>query len=286
MVLDTLHSYFVEPILNNGWFNPVNTLVYAIILIIAVFLVYRLLRRMKVKIDNHFFLAIIPFIFWASSTRVLHDAAVAGILSPELNQFYGMLIFPTPGSYIITFLLAFSSLLIGLLFQKVAKIPYWKVMVMIGTVLTIYNIILLPYANLYAAGMIIGITLLATAIYAGIGKALTTKLKSSRLVKEISSVFTSENTCILAAHFLDASATFISIAYFGYLEQHFLPRSLFPMFGPGIMFVLKLVVVIPALWLIDRYAEDKEFKTLLKIVVLILGLAPGLRDTIRLAVPV
>jgi len=283
MVFEALHSYFVDPILSNGWFNPINTLTYSIILIVAVFLVFRMLRKMGIKIDKNFFYAIVPFVFWATSTRVLHDAAVAGVLSPELNAFYGMIIFPTPGSYIITFIFAFCSLIVGMILQKFAKIAYWKVMVVIGVVATLLNFILLPFSNPAAAGLIVGLTLLSMGIYVGIGKIILTKLKEVHITTHIKSIFSYENTGILAAHLLDASATFVSIAYFGYFEQHFLPRSLFPFFGPGIMFVLKFIVVIPALWLIDRYAEDPQFKTLLKIVVLILGLAPGMRDTIRLA---
>lgn len=285
MVLEALSSFFIDPILQNGWFNPVNTLVYAIILIAAVFLVFRMLRKMGIKIDKYFFYAIVPFIFWATITRVLHDAALAGVLTSEQNVFYSMLIFPTPGSYIITFLFAFSSLVVGLVLQKYAKIPYWKVMVIIAAFATAFHYAMLPFTNLGAAGVILGLTLLATGIYAGFGK-LTSKFSKAKITKEISNLFTLENTGVFAGHMLDASATFISIAYFGYLEQHFLPRSLFPVFGPGIMFVLKAVVVIPTLWLIDRYADDPQFKTFLKIVVLILGLAPGLRDTIRLAAAV
>ena len=48
------------------------------------------------------------------------------------------------------------------------------------------------------------------------------------------------------------------------------------------MFLLKIVVVLPALWAIDHYAEDRQFRKFLKIVVMILGLAPGLRDLVRL----
>ena len=42
------------------------------------------------------------------------------------------------------------------------------------------------------------------------------------------------------------------------------------------------VVVLPVLWAIDRYGEPGSFNNFLKIVVLILGLAPGIRDVVRL----
>src|SRR3989338_4884433 len=113
-----LEDYFLDPILSNGWFNPVNTLVYAIGLIVGVWLVYRLLARMRLPIDRRFGYAVLPFIFWGSSTRVLHDAAVAGALAPGVQGFYAQGFFPTPGSYFITFGLALLVLLASLLVQR------------------------------------------------------------------------------------------------------------------------------------------------------------------------
>ncbi|MFH1978586.1 MAG: DUF63 family protein [Candidatus Aenigmatarchaeota archaeon] len=283
MALDFFQTYFVNSILQNGWFNPINTIVYSILLIIAVVLVYKLLKKMNIKIDKYFFYAIVPFVFWASSTRVLHDAARAGRLLPELNTFYSSLVFPTPGSYFITFAFAFVTLLVGLGLQKTIKTAYWKVMFVVGTGATLLNLFWLPYDNLYGAGLILGLTAVWIVIFFLASKSFQfSSLKKFVEKHNIANLFSKENQGILAAHMLDASATFISIAYFGYFEQHVLPRAIFPFLGPGSMFLLKLVVLIPVLWIIDNYAEKDEFRTLLKIVVLILGLAPGLRDVIRL----
>ena len=52
------------------------------------------------------------------------------------------------------------------------------------------------------------------------------------------------------------------------------------------MFPLKIIVVWPVLLLIDKYVEDEEFRTWLKIAVLILGLALGTRDTLKLGMGV
>jgi uncharacterized membrane protein len=275
-----IQDYFINPILANGWFNPVNTTVYSIILIIAVFLVYRLLGRLKVKIDNHFILAVIPFIFWAASTRVLHDAAFAGKLSPGLNAFYSSPIFPTPGSYLITFTLALFTLLFSLLSQRFTKIPYWKTMFVIGTALTIVNFTLLPIVTLLPFFIIAKLTFLWAGLF------FSWRLILPRLgrlkISNLSRLLTKENLSILSAHYLDATATVVALTLFGYLEQHVVPRLFFPYFGPYAMFLLKVLVVLPALWAIDRYADDPQLKKFLKLVVLILGLAPGLRDTIRL----
>jgi len=266
-----LNEYFINPILQNGWFNPVNTLVYSIGLIIGIFLVYKLLVKMKIHIDSRFFMAILPFIFWGSTTRVLHDAAFAGALPPGLNAFYSSPFFPTPGSYFITFGLALLVLIVSLLVQKFFKLPYWKTMAAIGAVLCALNVLMLPFVSALPLLLVLSTTLLWTALF----------YLPRRFSPEL---FSNVNLGILSAHFLDASATFFSLSLFGYLEQHVLPRLLIYdlEFGPLTMFPLKIAVVVPVLWLIDRYTEDSNFRNLLKIAVLILGLAPGIRDTVRL----
>lgn len=271
-----LEEYFINPILANGWFNPVNTLVYSIILIIAVYLVFRLLRRMKIRIDANFGASLLPFIVWASSTRVLHDSAVSGVLPPGVNEFYSAPFFPTPGSYLITFALALITLLASLGLQKYKGIPYHRPMTAFGVFYCTINFILLPRLDPYPFFLIFGIT-----------GAWAVLFSAPQLIKrapeKLKSLFSWENNFILSAHFLDATATVVSLTMFGYMEQHVVPRLFFPFMGPHAMFFLKAAVVIPVLWLLDRYKdEEPEFINFLKIVVLILGLAPGLRDTIRL----
>ena len=274
-----IDDYFLNPILANGWFNPVNTLVYSIILVIAVYYVYKLLKKMKIRIDTNFTISILPFIVWAASTRVLHDAAVANILPQAINDFYSSPLFPTPGSYFITFTLALITLLISLGVQKYKDIPYYRTMTSLGVVYCIINFILLPLPNPYPLLLIGGITLLWAGLF-----FLPQFIPG--IPGKVKKLFSRENDFILSAHFLDATATVVSLTLFGYVEQHVVPRLLFPYMGPYAMFFLKAIVVIPVLWLLDRHRADDprsaEFIHFLKTVVLILGLAPGLRDTLRL----
>ncbi len=276
-----LQQYFISPILANGWFNPVNTTVYSIILIFAVFLVYRMLGRMKVRIDNRFWLAIIPFISWAGTTRVLHDAAYAGKLSPALNAFYSSNIFPTPGSYIITFALALFTLIVSLIAQRYTGLEYWKLMFTIGASLTLVNLAMIPVVTLFPLWLIGGISLLWAGVFFS-WRPLLARMSWCPVSNYYHKLFSRENLAILSAHFLDATATVVALALFGYVEQHVIPRLLFPLLGPYAMFILKIIVVLPALWAIDKYAEDRQFKKFLKIVVFILGLAPGARNLVRL----
>ena len=279
MAQDFFSEHFITPIINNGWYTPINTIVYGILLIIGVYVVFRLLKRLNVNIDRKFLYAILPFIFWGSSTRVLHDAAFSGALAtPALNEFYSSALFPTPGSYLITFALALGVILCSLLVQKFSKIPYWKPMAITGVILCAINVFLIPFKELTPFVMIVGFWIIASAIF-----IIPTRIKTlTKKVKSLRIVLSDINLVILSAHLLDASATFVSLQYFGYWEQHVVPNIFIPMFGPVVMFFLKAIVVIPVLWLIDRYGEKGNFNNFLKIVILILGLAPGLRDLLRL----
>jgi len=312
---DFFTEFFVNPILLNGWFNPINTLLWGVILVVAAFLVYtRLLRGLKVRIDRYFAIAILPLVFWASSTRVLRDLfygmaqqasagdprfltdiayqtglvqehAFAYIMKfvpiPPVAGFFSWIVtlFPTPGSYVFTFLFALACLLLGLGIQKYWKrnsIPYWKTMLVIGLIACGLNAWMLPFTNPWGLGMILGITGAFTAAFFGL-----TYLHEKKKLKI--PLFSRVNSSILSSHMLDSSATFVSVAFFGYYEQHPVPRLFIEAIGPWTFFILKLAVLLPSLYIIDKYGEEGEFKNFLKIVILILGLAPGMRDAIRLA---
>ncbi len=271
-----IEDYFLSPVMSNGWFNPVNTLTYSVILVIAVWAVYRLVMKMRIPIDSRFALALLPFIFWGSSTRVLHDAAVAGVLRDTI---YSAPFFVTPGSYFITFGLTLAVLMFSLLLQRFSGARYWKPMLVIGLALCAWNLYMLPLPLYLPLALIVPVALLWTGL-AYLPRPVLCRLKSCR--KPVSRFFSRENMGILGAHYLDASATFFALSMFGYLEQHVVPRLIMPFLGPESMFLLKTVVLLPVLYLIDRYSEDRSLKNFLKIVILILGLAPGLRDLLRL----
>ena len=49
------------------------------------------------------------------------------------------------------------------------------------------------------------------------------------------------------------------------------------------MFALKIAVILPVLMIIDRYSDDRFFTNFLKIIILILGLALGIRDILTVS---
>ena len=324
--MDFLNEYFLIPLMRNGWFNPVNSLVYGIGLIIGIWLVFNILKKTKVPIDSGLFVAVLPFIAFAGVTRTLRDyiyftqssqegflssftiymttmqdSAYNYILGITGNSFiayvdsYIIAWFPTPGSYFITFLFALFSLFIALIVRKYTEIECWKIMFLLGSVMFVVNASLLTINTLVPLLYIGFVAIAWTLIFFG----LTTK-KAQGYIKKINKklhsyvkeIFTPVNASILSAHFFDATATFFAIAVFstiggyGYTEQHFLSRNLMPFLGPQVMFLLKFAVIVPVLYYIDRFTENRDMTNFLKIVILILGLAPAARNLARLLVGV
>ena len=158
-------------------------------------------------------------------------------------------------------------------------------MSIIGWALVIVNFYLLPWADPIPLLIIAGLTALWSGLFYGLSKLFRHDFFKKHHIN-LKKALSIPNQVILGGHFLDASATFTALTFYGYLEQHVVPRLVIPLFGPISMFFLKIVVVLPVLWIIDSHAEDKNFRNFLKLVVLILGLAPGLRDLFRLMVGV
>lgn len=99
----------------------------------------------------------------------------------------------------------------------------------------------------------------------------------------------SMNSLMIFSQFLDGAATFMGIDFHGYSEKHVIPSMLIDLTGTAaIMFILKFLVLLLAIYILDvEYRKEmKEYPDLgglIRLVVIILGLAPGTRDILRLA---
>ncbi len=260
---DFIYTYFLKTMCYQ--YNVVNTIVYGLILVAAVFGTYKLLERLKIKIDKKLFYAIIPFILFGGSTRALRDHTEIDTIFQAVPQ-----LFCSPIIYFVIFAIALCSLLLGIAVQKKFKIEYWKVMGSAGIIVLLYNIANFRIENWAAVAIISGLFAFWLVLLFGF----------SRFYPKILSKM---NAGILSTHLLDASSTFTALTFFGCREQHVLPTFLIdlaggPAAGAWIMFPLKILVVGGVLLLLDRYGEDEQFKNFLKLIILILGLALGMRD--------
>ena len=273
---DFIQTNFLAPLCN--YYTTPATITYGIILIVAVIGTYRLLKALKVNIDLKFFLGVIPFIIYGGWTRALRDSAVIELSKYGTSSIvYQSQLFCSPPIYFYVFAVALSSLLLGVVIQRFTsktkhakKFEYQNTMLGVGVALLVFNMSMTRLVNITGFLMVSGlITFWSVVFY------LVHKYRPNYL--------TVENAGIVVSHLFDASATFVAITYFPFYEQHVLPKFLIDIFGSWIMFPLKIGVVWPVLYAIDKSNEEVYFKKFLKIIILILGLALGTRDFLSLS---
>ena len=255
MIEEFIYANFLKPLCN--YYTPVGTVTYGIILVAAVLGTYKLLKKLEIKIDKRLFIGLLPFIIYGGWTRALRDYRL-GIYESNL--------FCSPPIYFFVFSVALLSLLAGILLErKTKKIKYEYIMLIVSISLLLYNLTLTTIVNLFGFAFVLALVGSWSLMFFGFNK-IDPKIMSF------------ENAAIIVSHLFDASSTFTALTFFGFYEQHVLPGFLIDIFGPWIMFPLKIAVVWSVLEIIDRSNEDKFLKNFLKIVILILGLALGTRD--------
>ncbi len=86
---------------------------------------------------------------------------------------------------------------------------------------------------------------------------------------------------------LDASATAIALAHLSFWEQHPVVRGLVEYLGSAYWFIpFKAALIFTVLWFMDEEFESENTGLfyLLLLAVIVVGLAPGVRDVVLLAV--
>lgn len=258
-----LEKYFLDPIRYGTGYNPVNTLVYAVLLGFLVLATIRLFRKIDLRLDRRFYAYFILFIYMGSSLRVLRDYEV---ITSNL--------FKTPGIYVIVYFVLISSILLGIALEKAFSKPYHYLPLATALVVDFYSSFKL---------LELGVAFLPLLQASGIAGLVTAG--AAGLLRKLGYAFLEErvNLGILFAHLLDASATYLGISFYGLTAQHVLPRAIIAATHPGAMFLLKLGVVLPVLYYLGE-VKDVLTRNVLRGIVLTLGLAPGLRDTMMIMV--
>ena len=272
-----IDKYYISGIVYDTSYNIVDTLTYAIVLGISLFWVLKLLGKLKVQIDTKFLISITPYIIAGSSLRVLEDSK---FFTPPLQY-----LFVTPLIYFFMFTATISILAIAIYLERRGKIrDYHKFFGYAGIAWAFFNIAaLIAYDGIVnpvpaAAILFLGITI------TGIVYFISRKTKFLLLTDKV-------NISILFAHLLDASSTFIGMDWLNYYEKHVVPTFFIDLAGkftshPSIVMVpLKLIVFIPVLYVLDndfKTEKEKKLVGLMKLTILVLGLSPAVRNTLRI----
>lgn len=267
---DFLYRYFVVP-----GYDWVDTPTYGLILgLLVLFGVIPLIKRLGVRIDYRFFVAVSPFIVLGATARELVDRGLG--LYRLAGDYPGNFWLVSPWIFFTMFFLTIICLLFGLLVGRRIKVVGYHIPVFaVGFIPCAYNLFLVLFNMKHF------ILLFYVASLSGLITFLIWLLSKFKVFSFLANEF---NLLVVGAHLFDASATFIGMDFLGFGEQHVLPSILIKYFGTAlIMFPLKLVVLLPALYLIDNELKnDETARRFIKFVVLILGLGPAIRDVIMM----
>lgn len=282
---DFFYEYFIRPVLERSGYNPVNTAAYAIIALACAYGIYRLFGKLKIGFDTRFVLYTIPFMLLGASARVVTDsvdsgvmadaAAKGGLFAPAYSAIlashfydYGFLT-TTPGIYVIVGILTIVSAICSHFFLKK---PSWHLAA--GLALLLPHLLLVLSLSQY---WIFAALVLALAI---IPAFLAYKFLLSRSLLPSLAVF---------AHSLDGAATFVVIDVFSkatgrqYFEQHVLSSLLGgTQLGFFLFFLVKAGFSAGAAHLISQEKGGENEKNYVLLLLIIFGLAPGVRDLLRM----
>lgn len=270
-----INQYFIEPIWAHTGYNIVNTLVYAAIALLALFLIFRLLKG-RISINNDFICGTLCFVLLGSTMRVVTDSIDTGVFRPA-TAFHSLILDSgiynygyltvSPGIYIVVAFLFFASVAILNHLKRMELLKF------VGTVLWLPHILLLLPLMDFAA------FILPVVAIAALPTALAFLYFRDRIL-----------TGVVAAHSLDGAATFFIIEFFPkftgihYFEQHVFSSAIADIFGSYFFFfLLKAAIAFGAAYLLREEKMELDERNYFALVLMIMGFAPGIRDVLRMA---
>ncbi|MEI7961820.1 MAG: DUF63 family protein [archaeon] len=292
MVEDFFYQYFVKPIISPEvqGYNLFNTAVYIILLVIACALIYFLLRK-KVEFNQKLFTALIPFILFGISMRVIMHQIEAGLLvidwlTKTANPMEIGFWFFTPGIWILTFSIVVIGLLISGVHKKIntKKLFWFGIIVCIGPVL--FN-----FSRFNNWIWFLGTATVIVAIAFGLCWLINRFTKYKILNEKI-------NLFIVAGQAIDGIATAVAISFFNFSEQHVVSNAVLNI-HPTLFVAIKLGIGALICWSLDDYLAEYTIKNknnsvkiskrnnligFVKIVIAILGFANGPASLFKLGI--
>jgi len=284
MISEFIYKYYIDPIRYGQPYNVVDTLTYALILVLGVYIFYRwfmrsrYLNRIRLTIDTPIILATLPYVVLGGLLRVVQDT---GMITGNI-QF----LLVTPLIYFVLFFFTLGMIFLSRYLQAQGYIKNFLSAYAFAGTMSVVTVALILAAwgitrtqiDLTVLFVIPLMAVAATAIlWAFMRYVLSWKYVNNPLY-----------ITLLFSHMLDASATSYGIDMhpaLRYVEQHVVGSNLIAWTHTAfVMFPLKLVVLFPAIYVLEMYRPeaDPDFWHLVLLAMIVVGLAPGIRDMTRM----
>jgi uncharacterized membrane protein len=281
MISDFIYKYYIDPIRFGEPYNIVDTLTYALILVLSVYLVYRWLKHSGISLDGDFILATIPYVVLGGLLRVVEDTGMV------TSDWRFLLI--TPLIFFLVFFIAAVALVLSRALERHHLIPrflafYGGIGVGLSVAVSLvlgwfgFTYTTLDLGVLAVILLITAVTSLAVMLF--LGRVLRWEYAADPLYR-----------VLIIGQMLDASATGYGIDFgpIPYQEVHVVGSALIRWTGTAFaLFPVKLAVVIPAIYILEIYRREgnREFANLVLLAMITVGLAPGVRDMVRMVLHV
>jgi len=302
-------------------YTIVSEIFYAIGLLAAIYALYLFFKKVGITPSKKFFVATMPFILLGSFGRVLEDAS---ILKPPLSYFFISPLIYFQISIYFSLALAFGIFikkekyfawivatidalyaLFYFFYGNLFKYAIHPIIFILVSLFSVYIYLLFDEkdynASLFSFGILFFMPSFLTflslpikhlqpvifvSLFLSIFLTLITYI-ASKYVKSFFHGFI--NSSIIFAHSLDAFTTWMVVAnpfnleiYYG--EKHPLPATLLK-YGNGVAYpLLKIAIIFLIIYAINDLKAS--LKNTIKWLMLFLGLAPGLRDFLRVLIGV
>ncbi|MCU0632037.1 MAG: DUF63 family protein [Methanolinea sp.] len=278
MIWDFIQKYYIDPIRYGQPYNVVDTTTYALVLILAIYIIYRWLRRSEIiRIDRDFVLCTLPFVVMGGMLRVVQDT---GMITSDW-QF--LLI--TPLIYFVMFFYTAGALVTTAALQKKGIVRDYHRGYMAaglaGAGVTALILLWFGIQNGIIAWDVLAIILaMAVATSAAVHGVMRHLLQWRYAADPL-------YLSLLFGQLLDASATSygIDLHPLHYVEVHVVGSHLIAWTGTAFsMFALKLLVLFPGIYILERFRHEgpSALWHLILLAMITVGLAPGIRDMMRM----
>ena len=269
-----LEEFFISPIMEKTGYNPVNTIVYAAIALLAVYVIFKILKKTGIKINNDFFWGVLSFVLFGSTMRAVTDSVDGGVFTGVTPIHEGILnsgildygfLTVTPGIYILVAGILLATIAVLHCIKRMELLPY------IGFALFIpFFLLLIPFMQHveYAIPVLILTAIPAYFIWKRYGAVAS---------------------AVVAGHAMDGAATFIILDIFSsavgknYFEQHVLSRFVGELLDTYFLFyMVKVAIASMAVYLVEKENLKPDERIYFYLVIAIIGLAPGIRSILRM----
>ena len=272
-LIDFINRNFIEGIVNDTSYNHFDMITYVIILFIGVFAITKLLNKLRIKIDEEFVIATIPFIFMGSVYRVIEDA---DILKPPVKYF-----FITPLIFFVIFAICFGTLVVARYLEKRKKIKnYIRAYAITGLILSLAGVVILIFhtSSNWNPGILV--------------YALVPAIALTEIVKKLSPVIgmtylrSRMYSFAIFSFLLDSFTTYIGVDLLGYTNKHPFSSFLTSIVGTGAVLIpLSLILAILIILMLEKDStkeKDTDEKYMLTLTLIVLGFSMGARNLLAM----